>query len=255
MLYTVCCVPVACLRKEPLHSAELTSQLLFGECCKVLLTEKDWVLVQCQYDEYEGWCQLNQLTEIILDDFLYAKKDLAFDWANEMKYNGANMRIPFGSSLTGVTNGKAEWKKNTVHYEGKVWELSKAERTAKSIRGVALRYLNTAYLWGGKSVFGIDCSGFTQMVYKFFSVPLPRDAAHQAEKGEVIGFLQEARLGDLAFFDDAEGKINHVGILLSDYEIIHAAGKVRIDKIDAQGILNVDTAQRTHQLRIIKRFF
>jgi gamma-D-glutamyl-L-lysine dipeptidyl-peptidase len=255
MLYAVCCVPVASVRKEPLHTSEMTSQLLFGECCKILLTEKDWVLVQCQYDEYEGWCQLSHLTEIILDDFLYAKKDLAFDWANEIKYNGLTMRIPFGSSLTGVTNGKAEWKRNSILYEGKVWELSKAQKTGKSVKGIAFRFLNTAYLWGGRSVFGVDCSGFTQMVYKFFDVPLPRDAAHQSEKGEVVGFLQEAKLGDLAFFDDAEGRINHVGILLSDFEIIHAYGKVRIDKIDAQGILNTDTAQRTHTLRIIKRYF
>lgn len=255
MLYAVCCVPVASIRKEPSHSSEMTTQLLFGEGCKILLTEKDWVLVQCQYDEYEGWCQLNQLAEIILDDFLYAKRDMAFDWVNEIKYNGMQMRIPFGSSLTGVTNGKGEWKKNTLSYEGKVWELSRAQKTGKSVRGIAFRYLNSAYLWGGRSVYGVDCSGFTQMVFKFFSVLLPRDAAHQSEKGEVVGFLQEAKLGDLAFFDDADGNINHVGILLSDFEIIHAAGKVRIDKIDNQGILNVDTAQRTHKLRIIKRVF
>lgn len=255
MLYAVCCVPIASVRKEPSHSSEMTSQLLFGECCKILLTEKEWVLIQCQLDEYEGWCQLNQITEIGIDDFLHAKKDMAFDWVNELKYNGMNMRVPFGSNLTGVVNGKAEWKRNSIVYEGKVWEMSKAQRTAKSVRGIAFRYLNTAYLWGGRSVFGVDCSGFTQMVFKFFSLPLPRDSAHQSEKGEVIGFLQEAKLGDLAFFDDDEGNINHVGILLSDFEIIHAAGKVRIDKIDNQGILNVDTAQRTHKLRIIKRVF
>lgn len=255
MLYAVCCVPVASIRKEPLHSSELTSQLLFGECCKILLTEKEWVLIQCQYDEYEGWCQLNQITEMSVDDFLYAKRDLAFDWVNELKYNGLTMRVPFGSNLTGVVNGKGTWKRNTIVYEGKVWELSKAQHAGKSIKGIAFRYLNTAYLWGGRSVFGVDCSGFTQMVFKFFDVPIPRDAEHQAEKGEVVGFLQEARAGDLAFFDDEDGKINHVGILISDYEIIHAAGKVRIDKIDNQGILNVDTAQRTHKLRLIKRFF
>lgn len=255
MLYAVCCVPVASVRREPSQDSALTSQLLFGEKCKVLLTEKEWLLIQCEYDGYEGWCMANQLTEIIVDDFLYARQDLAFDWVNEVKYNGMLMRVPFGSSLTGMINGKAEWKKNTILFSGKVWELPKAKLTAKSVRGIAFRYLNTSYLWGGRSVFGVDCSGFTQMVYKFFNVKLPRDAADQAENGESVGFLQEARLGDLAFFDDADGKIIHVGLLLSDYEIIHASGKVRIDKIDAQGILNVDTAQRTHKLRIIKRFF
>jgi cell wall-associated NlpC family hydrolase len=93
------------------------------------------------------------------------------------------------------------------------------------------------------------------MVYKFLNAHLPRDAWQQAEKGEVVNFLQEARCGDLAFFDNEEAKVVHVGILLNDYEIIHSAGKVRIDKIDSEGILNLETKQRTHHLRIIKRYF
>jgi gamma-D-glutamyl-L-lysine dipeptidyl-peptidase len=255
MLHAVCCVPVSPLRLAPSHTSEMKSQLLFGECCKVVLTEKDWVLVQCEYDNYEGWCTVNQLTEIILDDYLYARRDLAAGWINTIQYNGNGMQIPFGSSLTGVTNGKAEWKKNTIQFAGNVWEIEKAVINAKAVKSIAYTYLNSAYLWGGKSVFGADCSGFTQMVYKFFGIKLLRDASQQAEQGESIGFLQEAKLGDLAFFDDAEGKIIHVGILLSDNEIIHAAGKVRIDKIDAQGILNTDTGKRTHNLRLMKRYF
>ncbi|MEI9958410.1 MAG: NlpC/P60 family protein [Ferruginibacter sp.] len=110
-------------------------------------------------------------------------------------------------------------------------------------------------MWGGRSTFGIDCSGFAQTVYKFLNIPLLRDAKLQVTEGEVVGFLQEVNCGDLAFFDDEEGEIVHVGILLNEKEIIHSAGKVRIDKIDSQGILNVDTGLRTHQLRIIKRYF
>ncbi|MBI2729628.1 MAG: C40 family peptidase [Sphingobacteriales bacterium] len=255
MVYAVCCVPVASLRLAPSQASELSSQLLFGECCKILLNEKGWVLVQCQYDGYEGWCQINQLTEITVDDFLYAKKDLAGGWVNDIIYNGQLMHIPFGSSLTGIINGKGEWKKNILKFSGRVWNISTAKNDTKLLKEIIFAYLNSPYLWGGKSVFGVDCSGFTQMVYKFFNIVLPRDAQHQVEKGEAIGFLQEAILGDLAFFDNAEGNIIHAGIILGENEIIHAAGKVRIDKIDAQGILNTDTGERTHNLRIIKRFF
>lgn len=123
-----------------------------------------------------------------------------------------------------------------------------------SIRSLAMQYLDVPYLWGGKSKWGIDCSGFCQQVFKHLGIKLPRDAYQQAETGEVVGFLLEAQTGDLAFFDNEEGKITHVGIMLGPNDIIHASGKVRIDKIDNQGIINSDTNQRTHKLRIIKRY-
>jgi cell wall-associated NlpC family hydrolase len=110
-------------------------------------------------------------------------------------------------------------------------------------------------LWGGRSVFGIDCSGLTQAVYKFLNIQLLRDANQQATQGELVNFLQEARCGDLAFFDNEEGQIIHVGILLNNQEILHTSGKVRIDKIDNAGIINAETGERTQNLRIIKRYF
>ena len=117
----------------------------------------------------------------------------------------------------------------------------------------AMMYINAPYLWGGRSPFGIDCSGFTQLVYKIAGKKLPRDAYQQAEIGQTLSFVEEAQSGDLAFFDNEEGSIVHVGILLQDNEIIHASGKVRIDKIDHQGIFNVDTKRYSHKLRLIKK--
>lgn len=125
---------------------------------------------------------------------------------------------------------------------------------AEKIKQVVLKYIDVPYLWGGKSLCGIDCSGFSQQVYKTFQIILPRDSYQQAELGEVVGFLAEARCGDLAFFDNEEGRITHVGIMLNSSEIIHASGKVRVDKIDSQGIINAETGVRTHKLRIIKRY-
>jgi cell wall-associated NlpC family hydrolase len=128
------------------------------------------------------------------------------------------------------------------------------ELTPESLKEKALQYLDTPYLWGGKTACGIDCSGFSQQVYKSFGIRLPRDSYQQAEMGEVVGFLVEATCGDLAFFDNDEGRITHVGIMLNNHEIIHSSGKVRIDKIDHQGIINAETGVRTHKLRIIKRY-
>ncbi|HVZ95953.1 MAG TPA: C40 family peptidase [Chitinophagaceae bacterium] len=256
MSYTVCCVPISPLRAEPSHKSEMVSQQLFGEKSIIKEAAKDnWVKVILKYDGYEGWCQYSHLAEIEEDQYSRVDKELTAGWVNEVEYNGHLMYVPMGSVLSAFRNGKAFWRKNTVHFKGEIWNPEEIEISKKLVRQVAYKFLNTSYLWGGKSVFGADCSGFTQMTYKFLNTYLPRDAWQQAQHGAVVNFLQEANCGDLAFFDNEEGNIIHVGILLSEHEIIHASGKVRIDKIDTQGILNLETKQRTHQLRIIKRFF
>ncbi len=254
MVRSVCCVPVSPLRSGPSHKAEMVSQQLFGECCEILEGPGDnWVLVRCNYDGYEGWCTTGHLTEIDEPDTGRGSNALTPDWVSEIGYNGYPMMIPMGSSLTGMRNGHADWRKNKLHYTGSAWEPAMAPRDARTIRQLAYKFLNTPYLWGGKSVFGVDCSGFTQTILKFFDVPLLRDAYQQATQGELVGFLEEARIGDLAFFDNEEGRITHVGILLNDHEIIHASVKVRVDKIDNMGIVHAESFQRTHRLRVIKR--
>lgn len=256
MQYMVCCVAVSPMRAQPSHRAEMVSQQLFGE--KSILIEKgvdNWVKIKCKYDGYEGWVTLNHLTEMNEDHYLQVEKELTCEWLSEIDYNGHLMQVPLGSSLSAFQNGKAFWRRNTISFTGKTWDPEEVKITSKIIKQIAYKYLNTSYLWGGKSVFGIDCSGYAQMVYKFLNVPLLRDASMQAEQGEMVGFLQSAKCGDLAFFDNEEGRITHVGILLNDKEIIHSSGKVRIDKIDSQGIVNLETKQRTHKLRIIRRYF
>lgn len=249
MGYAVCCVPVAPVKIEPDHRSEMVNQLLFGECCIITVAEKDgWIKIINQFDAYTGWCRQSHVEEI--DELQYdaAATKLTADWVNEIDYNGSVMYLPFGSSLTANSHN------NGVHYAGNVWDMASAKHNADTIKQVAFKFLNTAYLWGGKSVFGIDCSGFTQSVYKFLNIALLRDAQQQATQGELVGFLQEAHCGDLAFFDDEDGHIIHVGILLSETEIIHAAGKVKIDKIDNAGIIDADTGVRSQRLRIIKRY-
>ena len=253
MIKAICCVPVSPLRAEPSHRTEMVSQLIFGECCETLEQVKEWSRVRVKYDGYEGWCTTSHLTEIDEVEFEMGRTPLTPEWVTSLEYNGHPMMVPMGSHLTAMKNGRAQWRKNQVHYKGKTFDPSMPALDSKSIRVLSYKFLNIPYLWGGKSVFGLDCSGFVQTVYKFLGIPVLRDAYLQATQGEPIGFLEETRTGDLAFFDNEEGKITHVGILLNAHEIIHASGKVRIDKIDNMGIVQSENHQRTHHLRVIRR--
>jgi cell wall-associated NlpC family hydrolase len=255
MAYAVCRVPLAPLRAEPVHKSEMISQLLLAEAASILEEEKEFIKVQCVSDGYEGWCQRTQL--VITDTWTNTPSHLyTADWINRVTINDVPAQVPVGTPVMDEENAKRLSGLLRIDYrQAATWNAAAAKPVADAIRSRAELFLNTPYLWGGRSVFGIDCSGFTQGVYRFFNIPLLRDAYLQASQGEVVGFLQEARCGDLAFFDNAEGRINHVGMLLNDHEIIHSSGNVRIDKIDNAGIVNAATGARTNQLRIIKRYF
>ena len=255
----ICCVPVSPLRAEPWHRSEMVSQLLFGEACDIIEPiNREWCRIRARYDGYEGCCQPAHLVELTAGqggDGLVGGggAKLTADWVSAVGYDGRPMMVPLGSELTGVESGRAFWGDHRIEFSGAGWDPATATREAAAIARLAHRFLNTPYLWGGKSVFGIDCSGFAQTVFKFLGVPLLRDACLQAGQGEAVGFLEETRTGDLAFFDNDEGRITHVGILLGPGEIIHSSGKVRVDPIDNMGIVNADSGVRTHRLRLIKR--
>lgn len=255
MIMVACIVPVCPMRKEAAHRSEMVSQLLFGEYAELLETTDSFSKLRGCRDGYEGWCQNGQITiaEGIADEVFHPK--LTPDWSATIVFNGQPMQIPMGANLSAMKDGKGSIGKFDFSFTGNLIDPAKNYFSPKALRSLAMQFLNTSYLWGGRSVFGIDCSGYVQLLFLFFNKGLPRDAYQQAMLGEVVGFLQEAVCGDLAYFDNAEGHITHVGLLLDPETIIHASGRVRIDRIDTQGILNGDTGERTHTLRIIKRYW
>jgi hypothetical protein len=255
--YHICKLAVAPLRKEPSDRSEIVSQLLFGDRVEVLEKTEKWCLIKTHHDNYEGWMDFKQLQKI---SELQFKDEKGYKYLTPLQLdntlvasNGTKYYLSPGSTLPYFENGfcylgdeKFEVKSNPIIGEKNVFK-SKIEETAKFFE-------NTPYLWGGRTLFGIDCSGFVQTVYKLNGIDIKRDASQQAEQGEIVDFLASAELGDLAFFDNEDGKITHVGLMLSNDKIIHSAGKVRIDPIDDQGIYNAELGKYTHKLRIIKRF-
>ena len=134
----------------------------------------------------------------------------------------------------------------------KKFSKSDDDKNFHSLEEVALSFLNSPYLWGGKTKFGTDCSGFVQSVFKIYGKILPRDSYQQALVGTEIN-LENSKTGDLAFFGKKIDSITHVGIVISNNRIIHSSGKVRIDNIVNEGILNVDSKKISHELQSVRR--
>jgi len=254
MNYGICNLSIIPLRIEPDDTSEMVSQILFGEHFKVLEMRKKWSKVRLAFDNYEGWIDNKQFEEITEDTYFEIKNSNSYLTAEIIDFTTDEhqnfLTIPIGCNLPFYKNQQLAVNTTHFNYEGEVYFGKKQKETLIEI---AYKFLNTPYLWGGKTPFGIDCSGFTQMVYKLCGYKLLRDASQQATQGEVLSFIEESEPGDLAFFDNNEGDITHVGIIMNDNYIIHAHGKVRIDRIDHSGIFNVDTQRHTHKLRVIKK--
>ncbi|WP_196889716.1 C40 family peptidase [Aureivirga sp. CE67] len=255
MQYAISNLSIIPMRDKPDDKSEMVSQILFGEHFKVIEQRKKWSKVRTAYDNYEGWIDNKQYEIISKETYNTLEKspihtsgelvDFIFDKDQNLT------TIPLGATLPNFENNQLSINDTTYIFEGKV--RSGSEVLRENIIKTAFLYLNSPYLWGGKTPFGIDCSGFTQMVYKLCGSKLLRDASQQATQGEALSFIEESDPGDLAFFDNKDGKITHVGIIMKDNYIIHAHGKVRIDRLDHSGIYNVDLRKHTHKLRVIKK--
>ena len=225
-------------RAEPGDKAEMVNELLFGETYTVLEEKAKWVLIRGEQDGYECWIDRKQ--HLSSNQATNGSSHRALGLYNTIDKEGQSLIVPMASNLS----------------DGTPCHAFLSASGSEDIREIAFHYLNTPYRWGGRTPMGIDCSGLVQNVFLIYGMQLPRDAAQQAEIGETVSFIEEAMEGDLAFFDNSEGHITHVGIVLKEkdgFKIIHASGKVRVDKLDHQGIFVENSGEYSHQLRIIKR--
>lgn len=241
------------IRAEASDKAEMITQGLFGDLFSILEIQKPWVKIKFLDDSYEGWLDYKQFLPLSEKEFLNYQKAQKHFLSEYITFAFNEEQIPITLPI-GVQLPFYQANQFTLgeHYQIEA-ETTIGQQSKNQIVKLSHLYLNTPYLWGGKSVFGIDCSGFTQQVYKICGYQIPRDAYQQAEIGVPLSFIEEAEPGDLAFFDNEEGQIIHVGIVLSGNRIIHAHGKVRIDYLDHTGIFNAEFKKHTHKLRVIKQ--
>jgi hypothetical protein len=247
MTHGCCHLSLVPVRESASDKSEMVTQLLFGDVFIILDKKPKWMKIKNAFDNYEGWIDAKQYLPISEKQYQKQNQELLQCSTDLVEYvqdaRKHLLPIVIGSSLKGMKELGFSYDVN--QNDGKAQK--------KNIVSIALLYLNSPYLWGGKSPFGIDCSGFTQMVYKICGIKLNRDASQQALQGKSLSFIEEAESGDLAFFDNDEGQIIHVGIIMKNNYIIHAHGKVRIDRLDHTGIFNPEIKNYSHQLRVIKQ--
>lgn len=254
--FGVCRLSMIPVRAEAAHKGELVTQLLFGEHYEVVEVHKkdaNWLKIRIHFDQYEGWIDAKQHHSISKEHFDYINQadfKISTDITTSILYNKNPLIIVMGSVIP-ISVSELFRMEEQFAFNGESKSLGQ-KRDAEFIKITAKKYLNTPYQWGGKTPFGIDCSGFVQMVFKLSGYKLLRDAAQQAKQGRVVE-LSNAQLGDLAFFKNKTGRIVHVGILLAADKIIHASGRVRIDNFDETGIIHADSKLNTHTLAYLRR--
>ena len=263
------------VRQEPSEGSEQLTQLLFGEVCEVLDRLPRWTKIRSTLDGQEGWVDFKMLTTTNIQysiSNIQAIVAVPMAIATDME-TGEELMLTLGTRLPNYAHGTFEVlgkqylidptcvstaQRSTAQRSTGEADLQQSDLQRSDLATIAQSLLNAPYLWGGKNAMGMDCSGFTQVVYAAMGVNLLRNAREQMTQGKLVPSLADAQPGDLAFFDHADRdpkatNISHVGLLLSPTEIIHCSGCVHIDTIDEQGI-HLSDGELTHHLVQIKRY-
>lgn len=239
------------LRSGPSHKSEMLSQVLFGEKYRIIDQVGSWIKIETVFDDYTGWIDTDHLEHshdvenresFVLNRSLFC-----------LRSDKSRIILEAGCEILNPDFENKSFRIGPNTYTTSPDFTSQYVSSVEGLTDTALKFINSPYIWGGRLPSGIDCSGFTQLVYKIHGTALPRDSWKQAETGKNVDFIDDTMPGDLVFFDNERGRITHVGMIFSKGLVIHASGRVRIDSIDHQGIFKTEKKGYSHKLRLIKR--
>ena len=255
MTISICTLSMIPVRSGRNDKSEMVSQLLFGETVECWEKKGNWTKVRCTLDNQIGWVYSNQITQLTEKEVADYQKEASFSLEVSQAAAASDhfLPIPMGATLPKFDGLKFEIAGSTYSFPGQVIAPQQITPSTELLLKLAKRYLYAPYLKGGRSPFGIDSTGLVQVLFKLMGIAMPRDAYLQARKGELIDFFEQSRVGDVVFFEDGNGHIDHVGIICEDGQILHCSGQVRIDKVDHFGIYHRQLEKYTHKLRVIKR--
>ncbi len=254
--FAICKISIACLRHLPTYKSYQISQILFGEYVEIVSRKnKDWFRVRCCWDGCVGWVDPKQLQVLKAKEVhLFEECDtFSLEHLHGLSSGERTIPISIGSNLYKCDGLNVRMPFGHFQYSGQIIQLSSASSNTSLLIAIAKRYLHCPYVYGGRSILGVDAPGLIQVIYKMMGYKLPRHSREQAKMGSDIGFVTQSEVGDLAFFEDENQLITHVGLIWEDNTILHAHGQVRIDKLDQQGIYNKELKKYTFKLRTIRR--
>lgn len=274
-MYAIVLHSVVPVRTEPSEGAEQSTQLLFGEICRIMQSLPRWYKIHNESDGEEGYVDYKMITPMSDDEYQRYTTTLKSATARVMlpmtfavsENNGQTIPLTLGTLLPNYADGQFEVLGVRFRIDSAAVAAEPLPLNPTTLMQVMRFMLNTPYLWGGKNALGMDCSGMTQTVLSLFGIRLPRNAAQQASCGTAVRELQEAHAGDLVFFDHADSDcsntepnnckgdvhISHVGILLDSERVVHCSGRVKVERIDQRGIYGAEQQLYTHHLAAIKR--
>ena len=255
-MHLICPYSVIPVRSGPQERGEQLTQLLFGDLLELLdRNGKSWIRVRCLADNTVGWVQSNQVMEITPSEFHLYKQHYAYclDLLHPVMAENAYIPISLGARLPNFDGMQFQLAGKSFTFSGLAVFPADLRPTPSLVLKIAQRFFHAPAQPGGRSPLGIDSSGLTQIVYRIVGIHLDREPEQQVLQGETVDFIEEALPGDLAFFEDRKGRVEHVGIILPNRQIMHAFGAVRIDKLDHFGIFDEPAQQYSHKLRVIRR--